>query len=431
MSYASHLTLVEDVDPRPNPTDEPLAAPADDLRPAVANARPSSGPWLIVGVAALLAIVVLFWLSLRRNDGQETPLPEAPVGVSTAPSTAPTLPPDLLLAEAGGRLAPPAPSLQFGPDGLPLTSAPTTLIPPANAPASGYAPMPAYVPAFNPAPLSANPAAAPDALQRRRAPVLVVDLAPAGAQAAEAAAAPGTLAALAGQAAAQAAGQATGQGAAAEAAGQGASGSLSGDEQFAERVGSGQPDRARATMLRNPQSVVPQGATITAVLETALNSDLPGFARAVVSRDVRSFDGQSVLIPRGSRVIGQYRSGVATGQSRAFVIWTRVLRPDGASVQIGSSAADPLGRVGLEGEVDRRFFQRFGGSALLSVINGGITALTGRPSTQIVIGSGQQAAGLAAFATPKEVPPTIRVAQGTPIRIFVARDLDFTAVGGR
>jgi len=207
---------------------------------------------------------------------------------------------------------------------------------------------------------------------------------------------------------------------------------LTGDEQFAARVETGpEPDRAHATVLRDKGSVVAQGAMIPAVLETALDSDLPGFARAVVSRDVRSFDGLAVLIPRGSRVIGEYRPATALGQSRAFVIWTRVLRPDGVSIQIGSPATDPLGRAGLSGTVDTHFLERFGGAILLSVVNAGATALAGSPSTEVVIGSSQQATGLAATASafaPANIAPTIKVPQGAPIRIFVARDLEFTNV---
>ena len=150
----------------------------------------------------------------------------------------------------------------------------------------------------------------------------------------------------------------------------------------------------------------------------------------MVSRDVRSFDGSTVLIPRGSRVIGQYRSGLAQGQSRAFVIWTRILRPDGASIQIASSGADALGRAGMDGQVDRHFFQRFGGAILLSVVNGAVAGLSERASTQIVIGSSQDAASLGALAQPANISPTIKVPQGSPIRIFVARDLDFSPVGG-
>jgi type IV secretion system protein VirB10 len=150
----------------------------------------------------------------------------------------------------------------------------------------------------------------------------------------------------------------------------------------------------------------------------------------VVSRDVRSFDGLAVLIPRGSRVIGEYRPATSQGQSRAFVIWTRVLRPDGVSIQIGSPATDPLGRAGLSGSVDTHFFERFSGAILLTVINAGATALAGTPSTEVVVGSTTSAVGGAGGAAsafvPANIPPTIRVPQGAPIRIFVARDLEFT-----
>ena len=87
-----------------------------------------------------------------------------------------------------------------------------------------------------------------------------------------------------------------------------------------------------------------QGTLIPAVLETAIDTDLPGYVRAVVSRDVRSFDGSKVLIPRSSRLIGQYKSGLADGQTRAYVIWSRLIRPDGVSVALGSPAVDFSGR---------------------------------------------------------------------------------------
>ncbi len=185
--------------------------------------------------------------------------------------------------------------------------------------------------------------------------------------------------------------------------------------------------------LHHRATLIPQGSTITGVLETALNSDLPGYTRAVVSRDVRGFDGSEILIPRGSRVIGEYKSAVAQGQTRAFVIWTRVIRPDGASIQIASSGTDPLGRAGLAGKVNTHFFERFSGAILLSVIDAGVQNLANRNnSTSIVIGSGgggvdAATASLSALV-PAAIPPTIKVAQGAPIRIFVARDLDFSTV---
>jgi len=128
--------------------------------------------------------------------------------------------------------------------------------------------------------------------------------------------------------------------------------------------------------VNNPNAAaVPQGAIIAGVLETAINSDLPGYVRAVVSRDVMGFDGRRVLIPSGSRLIGQYRSGLAAGQSRAFIVWTRLTRPDGVTVSLGSPVTDPLGRAGLGGKVDSHFLKRFGSAILLSVVQSGLGLL--------------------------------------------------------
>jgi type IV secretion system protein VirB10 len=206
---------------------------------------------------------------------------------------------------------------------------------------------------------------------------------------------------------------------------------LNPDERFADRLSASDAEPAKATAMRDLDAIIPQGAVIPAVMETAINSDLPGLARAMVTRDIKSFDGSTVLIPRGSRVIGQYKSGVALGASRVFVIWTRVIRPDGVSIQIASPAADPLGRGGLEGKVDRHFFSRFGGSILMSVLNAGVAAVgNARSTSQIYIGTAAEAANLAGTVakTDQRVSPTIQTAQGAPVTIFVARDLDFSSV---
>jgi type IV secretion system protein VirB10 len=184
--------------------------------------------------------------------------------------------------------------------------------------------------------------------------------------------------------------------------------------------------------LPNQDTLVAQGTIIGAVMETALNSDVPGFARAVVTRDVLSFDGSQVLIPAGSHVVGEYKSGVAQGASRIFIVWNRLVRPDGVTVGLGSPAVDDLGRGGLGGKVNRHFLQRFGGAILLSVLTGGISALTqsvSRGST-VIVSSTNEATSLAGQATRgTDIPPTITTRQGALVRIFVARDLDFSAVG--
>ncbi len=105
---------------------------------------------------------------------------------------------------------------------------------------------------------------------------------------------------------------------------------------FASRIGGvgGAPAQARADF--DPQTTVTEGTMIPAILETAINTDVPGYVRAVVSQDVRSFDGSRVLVPRSSRLIGRYQSGLQGGQKRAYVIWTRLIRPDGVSVALAS-----------------------------------------------------------------------------------------------
>ena len=176
--------------------------------------------------------------------------------------------------------------------------------------------------------------------------------------------------------------------------------------------------------------MAPQGTIIPAVLETAINSDLPGFARAVISRDVHGFDGTRMLIPRGSKLIGQYRSGVAQGQSRASVVWSRILTPDGVSIDVGSPSTDELGRGGLEGEADSHFFERFGSAILLSVMSAGLNAWTNSASDNntVVVSSPDQANQIAGIALQKQIdiPVTVRVPQGTPLQVFVTRDLDFS-----
>lgn len=200
------------------------------------------------------------------------------------------------------------------------------------------------------------------------------------------------------------------------------------DEQFAARAGDEAVPTSHVQRLDHPDKVVAQGTLIPAVLETALDSDLPGYARALVSRDVRSFDGNHVLIPRGSRLIGQYKSALQAGQSRALIIWNRLLRPDGVSIQLGSPAADNVGEAGLAGKVNTHFLQRFGSAILLTVVTGLTSAVGGSGNNTVVlgsVGSGQAAAGVA-LQNDIKISPTVKVKQGTPIQVFTARDLDFS-----
>jgi type IV secretion system protein VirB10 len=258
---------------------------------------------------------------------------------------------------------------------------------------------PAAMPIQSPAPEAAA--------QRFHGPLVVVDMA------GNAAAAPGLLKATAGDTQARSAAPADHGGPSAQLGGGAAS--------------------VMPSRMADTARIAPQGTIIPAVLETGINSDLPGFVRAVVGRDVRGYDGTTVLIPRGTRLIGQYRNGVAIGQSRAFVVWARLITPAGLSVDIESPGTDSVEQSGLAGETHTHFFRRFGNAILLSVLNAGLQAAansTGSGATSIVIGSQAQATNVATLALQKEIdiPPTVIVHPGTPIQVFVARDLDFTGV---
>jgi type IV secretory pathway VirB10-like protein len=282
-------------------------------------------------------------------------------------------------------------------------------------------------------PTSPDPVLAPpDDSNRYAAPAMVVDLSEAGLP--QTAPAPSTTTTTT---TTVRAGQTT---TTTDQAGHSDTGSGFSEDRFAAHVMSDEAETAYASHLRDPALTVPQGAVIPAILETGINSDLPGFVRAVVSRDVRGFDGSTVLIPRGSKLIGQYRSAVAIGVSRAFVVWSRLLTPDGVSIEIGSPATDELGQGGLAGETDSHFFERFGAAILLSVITAGTQILANvgtndnsSTNTAIVIGSPQQASNVASIALQNyiNIPETITVPQGEPLRVFAARDLDFSGVAQR
>lgn len=291
--------------------------------------------------------------------------------------------------------------------------APSSPIPSVVSPPPAPVPAPPAMAAPAPYIPPASPQTGGDEQARLHAPSMVVDLS----DAAEAAATPQPA-----------------QPSTANPAKDSGAGKLGSDERFAERIAGAQVDTAHATRLANTALIAPQGTVISAVLETGINSDLPGFVRAVVSRDVSGFDGSTVVIPRGSKLIGEYKSGVAQGQSRAFVIWSRLLTPDGVSINLGSPATDRLGRGGLDGETNTHFAQRFGGAILLSVISAGLQALADQAASNstnaIVIGSPQQATNVATVALQKDIdiPVTVTVPQGKDIRVFVSRDLDFSDV---
>ncbi|MBY5774837.1 TrbI/VirB10 family protein [Rhizobium leguminosarum] len=236
-------------------------------------------------------------------------------------------------------------------------------------------------------------------------------------------------------------------------------GAVDSDRAFLKAMGGQGVEVSVAAENSRIDAWIPQGTMIRGTLETAINSDLAGMVKAIVREDVYSFDGRRILIPAGSSLIGDYKSGVERGQERLFIVWTRMIRGDGVSVQLGSYGTDRLGRSGMTGVVDRKYWERFGPPALLTMI-GGVTqyiAQVGQKQDRNItivntdgtvtsipqdngttsqdrareiasetIASGIQQLATEAFQDTRNVRPTIHIAQGSDITVFVTRDLDFS-----
>ena len=176
--------------------------------------------------------------------------------------------------------------------------------------------------------------------------------------------------------------------------------------------------------------LVSQGTLIFAVLETAMDSTQSGQVRAMISTNVYNALGTQVLIPKGSRIFGEYKGELGAGQNRAAVIWTRLVRPDGATIALDSPASDQLGRAGIKGKVDTHFGERLLGALLQSTINFGTYAASRAVGSNngVVVALPNGVQSTASQILPEVPKPTLRVRHGTRIGVLVSRDLDFSGV---
>lgn len=187
----------------------------------------------------------------------------------------------------------------------------------------------------------------------------------------------------------------------------------------------------RAQLLPTEHLLLPKGTFIDCTLETAIDSTLPGMTTCVTATDTFGADGSVVLLERGSKLIGETRGEVRQGQARVFVVWTEARTPTGVVVRLDSPGTDELGRSGLEGKVNRHFWQRFGAAALVSMIDGAVQAKvqsSSRGGTVVLDPTASEDVLTEILRSTVEIPPTIRVRNGTRIQVLVARDVDFRSV---
>ena len=199
---------------------------------------------------------------------------------------------------------------------------------------------------------------------------------------------------------------------------------------------SGSKETRNSGNLQLPASPyqVMAGTVISAALVTGIKSDLPGDVIATVTEPVYdTATGRFLLIPQGSRILGRYNSQVSFGQSRAQMVWSRIILPDTSSLTLDNLVGtDPAGYAGLEDDVDRHWGRILAGAALTTLLGVGaeLAAPENRQDGNRVVIAGRDSAQDSINQVGQEltrrnlnVQPTLTARPGLPVRIVANRDL--------
>ncbi|NEJ25846.1 conjugal transfer protein [Rhizobium leguminosarum] len=223
---------------------------------------------------------------------------------------------------------------------------------------------------------------------------------------------------------------------------------LSANDRFLVSAPGLRVETSTSQQLLDKSHTVVQGTIIPAVLETAIDSELPGNVRAQVTEPVFSFDGSRILVPAGTMLIGTFNNDVDIEQRRVLISWNRAVTPEGKSIGLASTGTDPLGRAGTEGDVDNRYVKKIGAAAFISATTslpsiisgltsmrspgGGDTPLNRRSASGNIDAVGRDVSNIAGATIDEgrgildkylSLPPILRVPQGREIQVFVNRDL--------
>lgn len=207
-----------------------------------------------------------------------------------------------------------------------------------------------------------------------------------------------------------------------------------------------------AGLIQNPSLTLAKGTLPDCTLLTAIKTDQPGFLKCILSSEVRSMDGKVVLMEPGTTFEGEYTQGLSAGQTSIFTLWTRAVTPKYVTVQLNSPGTDALGRAGTSGYVDNKWFERFAGAVFFSLFedakqiiiakaddranqqaanNTGNTFNFGGQSTLSQLsntGSTTKSIVEEMLKQGSQVKPSLYKNQGEIIKIYVARDVDFSSV---
>jgi len=200
--------------------------------------------------------------------------------------------------------------------------------------------------------------------------------------------------------------------------------------------------QASAKPLYRPDTLLLRGTYIRCVLQSRVISDFPGFTSCIVTEPVYSVTGRRLLLPRGSKVSGSYDRDAIVGD-RVAVVWDRITTPTGLDVNMRSPGVDMLGAAGNPGHYTAHWGQRVGSALLISLLSDAFKyagAKNGPQETSIANGvvvqspyesnTARTMERLANMALERNMarPPTVTINQGAIVNVYVARDVDFSAV---
>jgi type IV secretion system protein VirB10 len=192
----------------------------------------------------------------------------------------------------------------------------------------------------------------------------------------------------------------------------------------------------RVTAPASPY-VLQAGSVIPAALITGIRSDLPGQITAQVTQHVYdSPTGRLLLVPQGTRIVGEYSNDVGFGQRRVLLVWNRLILPNGRSIVLERQpGADPSGYAGLEDGVDYHWWDLAKAAGLSTLLSVGaeLAASDDDRLVQAVREGAQDTiddAGQQIVQRQLQVAPTLTIRPGFPVRVIVTRDLVLEPYGG-
>ncbi|WP_454831798.1 TrbI/VirB10 family protein [Pseudoxanthomonas wuyuanensis] len=200
---------------------------------------------------------------------------------------------------------------------------------------------------------------------------------------------------------------------------------------------------ASARFIQKPNALLVRGTYIRCILETRIITDVNGFTSCIVTEPVYSINGRNLLLPKGSKILGSYNSGLG-GVRRVSVIWDRITTPNGIDVNMASPGVDNLGGAGHPGHYSAHWGSRISSALLISLISDAFkyAAAEHGPETTTITGSGLAVQSPYESATARTMerlanqaldrnmsrPPTVTINQGTLVNVYVAQDVDFSNV---